>query len=281
MQIAGDVRPLRAAIRDWRSRGQSVGLVATMGNLHAGHLALIRQARARCDRVVVSIFVNPTQFGAGEDFERYPRTPQRDREALADANCDLLFSPTSLILYPFGTKAAVKIRVPGLSNGLESSFRPGHLDGVASVVLRLLHMVQPEIAVFGRKDYQQLKVIERLAEDLGLPVSIVAAPTEREADGLAMSSRNQYLDASEREAAPEIFQSLQLMRRLRRQGHEREAIEQAAVARLERLGFQVDYAVLRRADNLEVPEAGEDASLVALIAARLGKTRLIDNLEFA
>lgn len=281
MQIAGDVRPLRAAIRDWRGRGQSVGLVATMGNLHAGHFALIRQARARCDRVVVSIFVNPTQFRAGEDFERYPRTPQRDREALTERGCDLLFSPTTQILYPFGTKAAVKIRVPGLSNGLESSFRPGHLDGVASVVLRLLHMVQPDIAVFGRKDYQQLKVIERLVDDLGLSLAIIAAATEREADGLAMSSRNQFLNAAEREVAPELFQTLQLMRRLKKQGHEREAIEQAATARLERLGFQVDYAVVRRADNLELPDANEDAGRVALIAARLGSTRLIDNLEFS
>jgi pantoate--beta-alanine ligase len=280
MQTVQDVPALRAAIRGWRARGQTVGFVPTMGNLHAGHQSLIRLARARTEKVVASVFVNPTQFGPHEDFERYPRTLQQDQTALTDEGCDLLFAPDVETIYPFGAQHSVSLHVPQVTDTLEGAHRPGHFDGVATVVCKLFNLVQPDLAVFGQKDFQQLKVIERMVRDLSLPVKVMAAPTLRADDGLALSSRNQYLSAGERTRAPLIHDTLLKMHELLGKGHAWRAIEQAATARLLRAGFAPDYVAIRRAEDLAEPAEGQRDGLVALVAARLGATRLIDNLLF-
>ncbi|MDE2155379.1 MAG: pantoate--beta-alanine ligase [Xanthomonadaceae bacterium] len=280
MQTVQDAPGLRAAIRGWRSKGQTVGFVPTMGNLHAGHQSLIKLARARTDRVVASVFVNPTQFGPNEDFERYPRTLVQDQAALTEQDCDLLFAPDVATIYPFGAGHSVSLRVPLITETLEGAHRPGHFDGVATVVCKLFNLVQPDLAVFGQKDFQQLKVIQRMVLDLSLPLKVMAAPTLRADDGLALSSRNQYLSAEERARAPLIYDSLLKMRDLLQKGHAWRVIEQAAAARLIRAGFAPDYVVIRRAEDLAEPAAEERQGLIALIAARLGNTRLIDNLLF-
>lgn len=278
MQTIQDAAALRAAIRGWRGKGQTVGFVPTMGNLHAGHQSLVKLARARTDRVVASVFVNPTQFGPNEDFERYPRTLTADQTALTDEGCDLLFAPDVATIYPYGAQRSVSLRVPDITTVLEGAHRPGHFDGVATVVCKLFNLVQADVAVFGQKDYQQLKVIERLVRDLSLPVRVMAAPIFRADDGLALSSRNQYLSAAERARAPVIHDTLRQMRELLRAGHPRQAIERVATARLQRAGFAPDYAAIRRSEDLLSPADDERSGLIALIAARLGSTRLIDNL---
>ncbi|MEV8518319.1 pantoate--beta-alanine ligase [Dyella marensis] len=280
MQTVQDAAALRAVIRGWRSQGQTVGFVPTMGNLHAGHHSLIKLARARTDRVVASVFVNPTQFGPNEDFDRYPRTLVQDQAGLADQQCDLVFAPDVATMYPFGPAGSVSLHVPEVTDTLEGAHRPGHFDGVATVVCKLFNLVQPDVAVFGQKDYQQLKVIERMVRDLALPVKVMGAPTLRADDGLALSSRNQYLSPAERELAPQIYATLQQMRELVGKGHAVKVVEQAAASKLARTGFEPDYAVIRRAEDLSEPAEGEREGLVALIAARLGSTRLIDNLPF-
>jgi pantoate--beta-alanine ligase len=280
MQTVQDAAALRATIRGWRSQGQTVGFVPTLGNLHAGHHSLVKLARARTDRVVASVFVNPTQFGPNEDFERYPRTLAQDQAGLAESDCDLLFAPDVATIYPFGPVGSVSLHVPDITDTLEGAHRPGHFDGVATVVCKLFNLVQPDIAVFGQKDFQQLKVIERMVRDLSLPVKVMGAPTLRAEDGLALSSRNQYLSPAERAEAVQIYQTLQQMRDLIAKGHARKVVEQAAASKLERAGFVLDYAAIRRAEDLSEPADNEQEGLVALIAARLGSTRLIDNLLF-
>ncbi|MDQ7996769.1 MAG: pantoate--beta-alanine ligase [Luteibacter sp.] len=280
MQTVTDAAALRATVRGWRAAGHNVGFVPTMGNLHAGHHSLLKLARARADRVVASVFVNPTQFGPGEDFERYPRTLAQDQAGLAEAGCDILFAPEVSTMYPFGPAASVSIHVPVITDTLEGAHRPGHFDGVATVVAKLFSLVQPDLAVFGQKDFQQLKVIERMVADLSLSVKVMSAPTLRDEDGLAKSSRNQYLSTQERARAPQIYATLTQMRDLFGQGHSWQALEQAARARLERAGFVPDYVAIRRADDLTEPTAEQRDGLVALVAARLGNTRLIDNLPF-
>ncbi len=280
MQTIHDAAALRAAIRAWRAQGQSISFVPTMGNLHAGHLALVRLARARADRVVASVFVNPTQFGPGEDFAHYPRTLESDQAGLAAADCDLLFAPTVEVMYPFGPANTVRVRVPEITTTLEGEHREGHFDGVATVVTKLFNLVQPDLAVFGQKDWQQMLLVRRLVRDLSLPLEIIAAPTVREADGLALSSRNQYLDAGQRVRAAEIHATLQAMRAAHLGGQPRAQAEAAAVARLRMAGFEPDYAVIRRGVDLTTPADTEHGGLIALIAARLGATRLIDNLPF-
>ncbi len=280
MQTVQDAAALRATIRGWRSQGQTVGFVPTLGNLHAGHHSLVKLARARTDRVVASVFVNPTQFGPNEDFERYPRTLAQDQAGLAESDCDLLFAPDVATIYPFGPVGSVSLHVPDITDTLEGAHRPGHFDGVATVVCKLFNLVQPDIAVFGQKDFQQLKVIERMVRDLSLPVKVMGAPTLRAEDGLALSSRNQYLSPAERAEAVQIYQTLQQMRDLMAKGHARSVVEQAAASKLERAGFVLDYAAIRRAEDLSEPADNEQEGLVALIAARLGSTRLIDNLLF-
>jgi pantoate--beta-alanine ligase len=279
LEAASDLASLRARVAGWRREGLRVGFVPTMGNLHAGHHSLVALARAHADRVVASVFVNPTQFGPGEDFSRYPRTPDADAAGLAAAGCDLLWMPTVEAMYPLGVDAAVRIRIPGVTEVLEGAHRPGHFDGVATVVARLFNQVLPDVAAFGRKDYQQLAVIRHLVADLAFPVELLAGETVREADGLAMSSRNQYLSPEERAIAPELHRTLRAMGAGWRDGTPRARIEADAGRRLADAGFAVDYAALRRPD-LSEPADGEGGPRVALVAARLGRTRLIDNLAF-
>ncbi|WP_290890539.1 pantoate--beta-alanine ligase [Arenimonas sp.] len=279
MQTHSTLAALRAQVRQWRREGASIGFVPTMGNLHAGHHALVALARRHADRVVASIFVNPTQFGPNEDYARYPRTPDSDIKGLAETGCDALFLPPVEQMYPFGTMGCVQMHVPGITDILCGAHRPGHFNGVAQVVARLFNMVQPDLAVFGRKDYQQLQVIRYMTREMSFPVEIIPAPTLREADGLAMSSRNQYLQGDERQTATRIYQTLRFMRDAARQGLPVAGIEDEAVARLEAAGFSVDYAEVRRGD-LTRAKSPEERGLVALVAARLGRTRLIDNLEF-
>ena len=274
-----ELPPLRERVGGWKRAGLRVGFVPTMGNLHAGHFSLVELARAHADKVVASVFVNPTQFGPGEDFDRYPRTPEADAQGLSAAGCDVLWLPSVSTMYPYGPDATVRISVPAVTDMLEGAHRPGHFDGVATVVARLFNQVQPDVAVFGRKDYQQLAVIRYLVRDLAFPVELLAGETLREGDGLAMSSRNQYLSAEERPVAATIQQTLQQMRLGLLQGVRRVQVERAARERLEAAGFVVDYAAVRRQDLSESRD-GEGGPLVALIAARLGRTRLIDNLAF-
>jgi len=269
---------LRTQVAQWHREGRRVGFVPTMGNLHAGHHSLLAIAREHADIVIASVFVNPTQFGPNEDFARYPRTPEADAAGLAAHGCDALFTPTLEDLYPFGAARSVKVSVPELPDLLEGAIRPGHFDGVATVVAKLFNLVQPQVAVFGRKDYQQLLVVRRMVLDLGYPIAIVGAPIVREANGLAMSSRNQYLDAGQRTRAGAIHATLERMRDAVLGGQPVAKVEADARAGLEQAGLVPDYAVVRRADDLAEAGPGE-ADRVALIAARMGNTRLIDNLS--
>lgn len=278
MERIASAAELRATTARWRREGLRIALVPTMGNLHAGHYSLVRAARERCDRVVASVFVNPTQFGPNEDFSRYPRTLDADAAGLQAEGCDLLFAPAVETMYPFGLDAATRVDVQGVTETLEGAFRPGHFAGVATVVLRLLNLVQPDVGLFGRKDYQQLLTIRRLVTDLCLPIEIADVATMREADGLAMSSRNQYLSAEERPRATRVHATLTAMREGVQRGDAIAVIERDARAALESVGFRVDYAAVRRADDLSEPAANQRSGLIALIAARLGSTRLIDNL---
>ncbi|HET9033432.1 MAG TPA: pantoate--beta-alanine ligase [Dokdonella sp.] len=289
MLITHDVDELRARVGEQRRKGRRVAFVPTMGNLHAGHYSLISTAREYGDFIVASIFVNPTQFGVNEDFSRYPRTPQEDALGLEKHHCDLLFTPEVDCVYPFGAEHGVRVSVPELGDVLEGAKRPGHFDGVASVVSRLFNLVQPDVAIFGSKDYQQLLVIRRLSADLGFPVEIVGAPIVRESSGLAMSSRNQYLDAGQREQAAEIRATLEwvskqldevLAEEQRRKDMLAE-IESSAMQRLVDAGFEPDYVAIRSAADLGPVSAEVDEALVILIAARLGSVRLIDNLEWS
>ena len=274
-----ELESLRARIRGWKQDGLRVGFVPTMGNLHAGHYSLVALARQHADKVVSSVFVNPTQFGPNEDFTRYPRTPDADTSGLQSAGCDVLWLPDVAAMYPFGVELAASIRVPGVSAVLEGAHRPGHFDGVCTVVSRLFNQVQADVAVFGKKDYQQLAVIRQMVADLHVPVAIVGGDIVREANGLAMSSRNQYLSADEREVSAIIHHTLHAMRDGLMVGLPLAQVEADADAALRDAGFVPDYAVVRRPDLTE-PMDGEAGNLVALIAARLGRTRLIDNLEF-
>ena len=282
IEIIDRLEALRERVATWKRDGLRVGFVPTMGNLHAGHHSLVHLAREHVDRVVASVFVNPTQFGPNEDFARYPRTPQADVDGLAAAGCAVAWMPTVETMYPHGVEASVRVVVPGVTEVLEGAHRPGHFDGVSTVVARLFNQVQPDVAVFGRKDYQQLAVIRYMVRDLAFPLDVVAGATQREDDGLAMSSRNQYLSPAERATAPILQQALQAMRAALDGGATRVQVEAEARARLDQAGFDVDYVVVRRPD-LGMPEPGPTRSgepLVALVAARLGRTRLIDNIEF-
>ena len=279
IETVTELSRLRAVVNGWKREGLRVALVPTMGNLHAGHYSLVTLARQYADRVVSSVFVNPTQFGPNEDFTRYPRTPEADTSGLEQAGCDVLWLPTVESMYPFGTELAASVNVPGISGLLEGAHRPGHFDGVCTVVSRLFNQVQPDVAAFGKKDYQQLAVIRQMVEDLAFPIQIVGGDIVREGDGLAMSSRNQYLNPEQRADSTSIHQVLLGMREGFIAGKSRSLIEAEATAALQAAGFQVDYAVVRLPD-LSEPADANDGTRVALIAARIGTTRLIDNLEF-
>lgn len=281
MQTITQTSVLRACIADFQRSGRRIGFVPTMGNLHAGHHSLVDLAHERGDVVIASVFVNPTQFGPHEDFARYPRSPDADAAGLAARRCDVLFLPAVEDLYPYGPERTVRVSVPELPDILEGATRPGHFDGVATVVAKLFNLVQPDIAIFGQKDYQQLLVVRRMVRDLKLQIEIVSAPIVREANGLAMSSRNQFLSAEQRERAGVIHTTLNWMRtRIAEPGHAIVMIEAQARDRLTQAGFVADYAAIRRADDLGEPADTQRDGLVALIAVRLGSTRLIDNMLF-
>jgi len=278
LQVISTTEALREQLSDWRHSGDHIALVPTMGNLHEGHLSLVSLARKHAERVVVSIFVNPTQFGAGEDFENYPRSLERDKRRLQRLNTDLLFVPDVETMYPFGIDNATSVTVPVLTDDLCGSYRPGHFDGVTSVVSRLFSLVQPDVAVFGQKDYQQQMVIRRLSEDLSLPIEIITGPTMREEDGLAKSSRNQYLSDEERALAPNLHTTLESIGKDLESGKRNyNELEERAVTELGKLGFEPEYVSVRRAVNLDLPDRDND-DLVILAAARLGQARLIDNI---
>lgn len=274
MKIIHTVSELRA----WRKQVGSVAFVPTMGNLHEGHLALVREAKKHADHVVVSIFVNRLQFGQGEDFDQYPRTLEQDAAKLENEAVSLIFAPDEKELYP-NTIQEYNVEPPNLQNELCGRFRPGHFRGVATVVTKLFNLVQPDVACFGKKDYQQLTIIRNMVNDLNIPVHIIPVDTGRASDGLALSSRNQYLSASERKQAPELYQALSEMARAIQAGEVDYAhLENNAKHKLSENGWVVDYIEVRHADTLNVAHAG-DKHIVVLAAARLGKTRLIDNIE--
>lgn len=267
-------------VRRWRRAGHRIALVPTMGNLHRGHIALVEAAKREADRVVASIYVNPTQFGQGEDYQSYPRTLEADTAALEKAGCDLLFVPGQSTMYPYGLSQSVLLQAsPDLASVLEGKSRPGHFDGVVSVVARLFNLVCPDIAVFGEKDYQQLLVIQRMTNDLGYGIRILAVPTVREPSGLAMSSRNNYLDRVDREFAGELNAVLRAAaERVDRVSGNFVQVENDAAEELKNLGFRVDYVAIRRAGDFGEPRPG-DRELRLLVAAWHGTTRLIDNVE--
>jgi len=267
-----------ANLRQWRGQQQgSVALVPTMGNLHEGHLTLVKRAQQHADVVVVSIFVNPMQFGANEDLDSYPRTLEQDCRALEALGVNAVFTPQVEDMYPRGMEHQTRIEVPGISDILCGANRPGHFVGVATVVCKLFNMVQPQFAVFGEKDFQQLQVIRLMTQDLSLPIDIIGVPTARAETGLALSSRNGYLSESQREQAAVIYRTLAGIAEKINAGTSVEAARQWAVTELETAGFAIDYVEIRNANDLQ-PASATSGRLVALIAAKLGSTRLIDNL---
>lgn len=279
METVSALGDLRTVIGRWKRAGHTIALVPTMGNLHDGHISLLNHAREHADRTVVSVFVNPIQFGRGEDYEKYPSTLAEDKNKLEKYGLDLLFTPDLESLYPGGTDTDTRINVPELSNILCGEFRPGHFSGVATVVAKLLNNAQPDVALFGEKDYQQLLVIKRMVRDLCLPVEIVGLPIVRESNGLAMSSRNAYLAPDERRRAPEIYRTLKAAAgALRKGGKSLEEIEKSAMERLELVGFRPEYVSIRRTEDLKLP-ATQDTRLSILVAAWLGPARLIDNIK--
>lgn len=275
-----DPAALRTRVREWRAAGERVALVPTMGDLHRGHLALVDAAVERADHVVVSIFVNPLQFGPGEDYAEYPRVLERDCARLAERGAQLVFVPDVATLYPRGPEQSARIVLPGLEEILCGADRPGHFSGVATVVAKLFNIAEPDVAVFGEKDYQQLLLIRRLVRELDYAIEIVGVPTVREPDGLALSSRNSYLNAAEREAAPELNRALQAVAaRLAAGERDYQGLQSEASAALAAAGFEPSYVVVRRAADLSPPAADDSpGDLRVLAAARLGRARLIDNL---
>lgn len=279
METIAGIHALRERIAHWRRHSQRIAFVPTMGNLHAGHGSLISEAGALADRVVVSIFVNPLQFGPNEDYAAYPRTPDEDGRLLESLSVDALFLPSVDEMYPRGQAATARVQVPGIEDILCGAFRPGHFMGVATVVVKLLNLVQPDVALFGEKDFQQLMIIRRAVSDLCMPVEIVGVPTTREPDGLAMSSRNRYLSAQQRATAPSIYAGLKRAQEAIESGaRDFGRLESAGFSALERAGFKPDYFSIRDAATLDQPGAAS-TELVILTAARIGPARLIDNLR--
>lgn len=279
MQTVTSIAALRAQIRLWRQQGQSIAFVPTMGNLHEGHLQLVKSAQQLADKVVISIFVNPTQFGPTEDFASYPRTEIEDQERLSNCATDLLFLPSVETIYPGNSQTQISINP--LSTLHCGQHRPGHFDGVALVVCKLLNMVQPDVLVLGEKDFQQLAILKTLVTDLNLPVTIQGVATVRETDGLAMSSRNRYLNNEQRQIAPQLYQALhQARNQILTDSADLQTISSEQIRHLEQAGFVVDYFSICRSNDLQLA-SNHDADLVILAAARLGKTRLIDNVYFS
>jgi len=278
MQSVESVESLRKQVKQWHEDKLTVAFVPTMGNLHQGHLSLVRRAQELSDKVIVSVFVNPLQFDDKNDLSAYPRTLDADLRQLGSVDCDLVFTPTAGTIYPSGMDGQSIITVPGMDDKLCGQARPGHFDGVATVVAKLFNMVQADVAVFGEKDYQQLLLIKKMVSDLNIPITIIGAATHREVNGLAMSSRNQYLSAQQREKAADLYQSLLTVKKQLEQGNKDFlSMEKSAFKNLQESGFMPDYVDIRCADNLEQAKKG-DSSLRILAAARLGSARLIDNI---
>jgi pantoate--beta-alanine ligase len=278
LEIISAKDELREQLDDWRQQDDHIAVVPTMGNLHVGHISLVELAREHAERVVVTVFVNPTQFGESEDFSDYPRTLDRDTRRLRKVGADILFMPAVETVYPFGVENATTVSVPGLSDNFCGSFRPGHFEGVTSVVARLFALVQPDVAVFGQKDFQQQMVIRRMVDDLNLSVKVLVGSTIREDDGLAMSSRNQYLTEDERTIAPALYRSLkEIGEHLQAGKRSYDELEQQGVDGLVEVGFKPDYVAIRRAQDLSAPDRDCD-ELVIMVAAHLGNARLIDNI---
>jgi len=279
MQTLTQLAPLRELVHGWKMAGERIAFVPTMGNLHSGHASLLGAAHLHGRRVIASVFVNPLQFGPSEDYTAYPRTPEEDAEILEGQGVDALFRPSVEEMYPDGSEQTAYVEVPGITDILCGEFRPGHFRGVATVVVKLLNLVQPHVAIFGEKDYQQLVVVTRAIRELSLPVKIVGAPTVRAEDGLALSSRNRYLSAEERALAPLIYRSLDSARRRLEAGDaDVMAIEEEGRETLTAAGLRVDYFEVRRQGTLERPH-GRNLDVVVLTAARLGRARLIDNVQ--
>ncbi len=277
MKIFSHLDGMRAQLKAWKHQGETVAFVPTMGNLHEGHASLFEMAHNHGTKVVASIYVNPMQFGLNEDWSKYPRTLDADCSILRDKKVDALFLPDDQTMYPIGTELQTYVEVPRLSDVLCGASRPGHFRGVATVVSKLFNLVQPDVAVFGEKDFQQLMVIRQMVRDLFIPIKIVGAPTKRADDGLALSSRNGYLTAHERDVAPTIYRTLQWCKTELQTRSDFATIEQEASARLNAGGLRTDYVAIRRAFDLQNP-AVDEKNLVILVAAFLGRARLIDNL---
>ncbi|WP_410016382.1 pantoate--beta-alanine ligase [Sodalis sp. C49] len=270
---------LRQAVKQWRQEGKRIALVPTMGNLHDGHMSLVDEARARADIVIVSIFVNPMQFDRPEDLTAYPRTLQEDCEKLTRRGVDTVFAPAAAVIYPDGLASQTFVDVPRFSAILEGAIRPGHFRGVATIVSKLFNLVQPDIACFGQKDYQQLALIRQMVKDMGYDIEIVGVPTVRAADGLALSSRNGYLTAGERQIAPRLHSVLeQLIGQMKNGERQTDTLLQQAAERLRQAGLQPDALDIRDADTLQ-PLTVDSARAVVLFSAWLGKARLIDNAQ--
>ncbi len=280
MKIVAQEAELRSLVSGFRAAGQSCGFVPTMGNLHAGHLALVDAASAICDRVIASIFVNPMQFGPGEDLAAYPNTPETDEQGLVEHGVAVLYRPAVADIYPVGIESQTRVVVPEISEMLEGTTRPGHFTGVSTVVNRLFNLVQPDMAFFGKKDYQQYLIIKKMVADLAMNLKVAGVETVRMESGLALSSRNNYLSDSELAQASALYQMLrQVAKSYRENDKISEKIIEQGLQQLKKSGFDPDYLSIRRQSDLKQPTAG-DVNLVVLAAARLGKTRLIDNFEF-
>lgn len=269
---------LSAQIRDWKQQGKTIAFVPTMGNLHDGHLSLLRIGQEQADKLVSSIFVNPMQFDSSEDLNNYPRTLEQDCKALMEHHCDLVYLPTESDLYPDGMAHMTAVTVPDITNELEGRYRPGHLSGVSTIVLKLFNLVQPDIAVFGKKDYQQWRMIEKMVHDLNLNIDIIAGETIREADNLAMSSRNRNLNEQQHIIAVKLQQQLlQVAKAVQDENNLSSSLTSDARETLEQAGFSVDYFEICHQQTLQ--PAKENDPMVILAAAKLGNTRLIDNIE--
>lgn len=279
MYQATSVTELQQYVQHWKEHGQSIAFIPTMGNLHAGHMSLIEKGQSLCDRSICSIFVNPMQFGPNEDWDHYPRTLDRDIAQLEAAGCDLVYLPTASELYPEGLDQISQVQVTDLTDQYEGAHRPGHFTGVATVVLKLFNIVKPDVSVFGRKDYQQYRVISKMVEDFNLDLQIIGQETTREASGLAISSRNQYLDPEQTRQAALIYQLLQQTAQLIDKGErDFEALQRSALESLDKAGFKTDYFCICNAETL-LPATADDRDLVILVTAALGPTRLLDNIE--
>ncbi len=281
MDQATSVIELQQYVQHWKDHGESIAFIPTMGNLHDGHMSLIEKGQSLCDRSLCSIFVNPMQFGPNEDWDHYPRSLESDLAKLETIGCDLVYLPTASELYPEGLDKISQVQVTDLTRHYEGAHRPGHFTGVATVVLKLFNIVKPDVSVFGKKDYQQYRVISKMVEDFNLDVQIIGQETTREASGLATSSRNQYLDAAQKEKAAMIYRTLQQIAAGIDQG-ERDfrALEQDAIASLDDAGFKTDYFNICNAETL-LPATADDRDLVILVTAALGQTRLLDNIEIS